>query len=62
MLGCSIVCKDVCMRVCEECDGDGYLEVGPQCMKPASECCGGCYVKVECEECNGKGETEHEEL
>jgi hypothetical protein len=24
-------------------------------MKPASMCCGGCYVTVKCDKCNGKG-------
>lgn len=45
---------------CEECDGDGYIEIGPECMKPASMCCGGCTKTVECEQCNGTGEQDEE--
>lgn len=41
--------------MCEECSGLGYVEIGPECDKPASMCCGGCYVKVECEKCEGNG-------
>ena len=48
------------MRTCEECDGDGYVEIGPSCWKPASECCGGCYEEVECKQCNGTGEQDEE--
>ena len=33
--------------VCEDCNGTGLVEV-IQCGKPASECCGGCTVEVEC--------------
>lgn len=40
---------------CIECDGDGSYEVGPQCDKPASMCCGGCYVTERCEYCSGSG-------
>ncbi len=36
-------------NVCQECYGEGYVEVGPICSKPASMCCGGCYQRVECE-------------
>lgn len=41
--------------MCEECSGLGHVMVGPDCPYPASMCCGGCYTKVECEKCNGKG-------
>jgi len=51
--------------MCNECDGQGYVMIGPDCSLPASMCCGGCYKKVECDECNGKGyekkETENED-
>ena len=40
---------------CKECFGSGYYEIGPECDKPASMCCGGCYKKVKCEKCNGTG-------
>jgi hypothetical protein len=41
---------------CQECSGKGYVEVGPECSKPASSCCGGCYHNERCESCNGLGE------
>jgi hypothetical protein len=40
---------------CPECGGEGRIEVGPICGKPASMCCGGCYETHECEECDGYG-------
>ncbi len=40
---------------CDECYGTGYVDVGPDCWKPASECCGGCYKTIECDVCNGTG-------
>lgn len=42
---------------CKECFGSGYYEMGPECDKLASMCCGGCYKKVKCETCNGTGES-----
>lgn len=36
---------------CKECGGDGYLDVGPECDRPASMCCGGCYTTQVCEHC-----------
>jgi len=41
---------------CKECFGSGYYEVGPECDRVASMCCGGCYKKVKCQTCNGTGE------
>ena len=41
---------------CKECSGEGYYEVGPDCNKPASMCCGGCYKRFECDNCGGSGE------
>lgn len=43
------------MKECDECYGSGSYEVGPLCTKPASMCCGGCYVTVTCDKCDGKG-------
>ena len=39
------------LNVCEYCNGDGYYESDSSsaCTKPASECCGGCSVTIECE-------------
>jgi hypothetical protein len=45
------------MKECDECYGSGTYEVGPECMKPASMCCGGCYVTVKCDKCNGNGKV-----
>ena len=36
---------------CPDCNGDGFHEVGPQCFKPASDCCGGCYIHEDCKGC-----------
>ena len=43
------------LNTCPDCGGDGYQEVGPTCLKPAWDCCGGCYEKHECELCSGTG-------
>jgi hypothetical protein len=42
---------------CPQCDGDGHYESGPECFKPASECCGGCYKTYQCETCSGSGKV-----
>jgi len=42
--------------ICSECYGEGKVEVGPQCFKPASECCGGCYETHTCHVCKGDKE------
>lgn len=36
---------------CETCGGEGTIEVGPDCNKPPSECCGGCYRTEGCPDC-----------
>jgi hypothetical protein len=43
---------------CPDCGGDGYHEVGPECSRPASSCCGGCYRSEGCKGCNETGEVE----
>ena len=43
---------------CDECDGDGTVEMMQECGRVASMCCGGCYVDVECDQCNGTGTIE----
>ena len=40
---------------CPECNGEGTIEYGPICYKPASMCCGGCYQETTCEVCSGDG-------
>jgi hypothetical protein len=51
--------------LCEECEGEGTISIGPECSYPASMCCGGCYEDVDCKECDGVGfhyiEVEEEE-
>jgi len=42
---------------CPECDGEGHYESGPECSRPASECCGGCYKTYKCETCDGGGKV-----
>lgn len=39
---------------CSNCDGSGIVEMGPQCDKPSSMCCGGCVQDTTCEICNGQ--------
>lgn len=42
---------------CFECDGYGEVDGAlPECSKPASECCGGCYQTYVCKLCKGTGE------
>lgn len=41
---------------CENCGGEGSVEGAIECFQPASNCCGGCYPIIECDECNGSGE------
>lgn len=43
---------------CSVCSGVGYVMVGPECSRPASECCGGCYKEFSCDCCNGKGNVD----
>ena len=45
------------LKECNECYGAGTYEMGPECDKPASMCCGGCYVTVKCDRCNGSGKV-----
>ncbi len=44
---------------CQECLGTGKIEK-LICIKPVSECCGGCYTYKECSNCGGSGEVEIE--
>ena len=40
--------------ICGYCSGDGYTEY-ISCNAPVSDCCGGCYKKEICDECDGEG-------
>lgn len=40
-------------KECPDCDGEGFHEIGPECSQPASNCCGGCYTRRECNTCDG---------
>lgn len=42
---------------CSNCDGGGVVSIGPECDKPASMCCGGCFVDEACEDCDGIGKV-----
>jgi len=44
--------------VCTGCNGDGTYEDGPDCSRPASDCCGGCFKTKVCDDCSGSGELE----
>lgn len=48
---------------CPNCDGTGMVKqfIGSSCGKRTEDCCGGCYVDVECNECNGSGTIEEDE-
>lgn len=52
--------KNYITRTCTECEGEGSIEIGPDCLMPASMCCGGCYKTVQCDECNGTGSITEE--
>ena len=41
-------------HICEYCSGDGYTEY-LSCNAPVSDCCGGCYKREKCNECDGDG-------
>jgi len=36
---------------CKTCGGEGYIEYGPSCSRPASDCCGGCFTQEACPDC-----------
>lgn len=36
-------------NTCPSCNGEGYTEEFIGCSRPASDCCGGCTAKVECD-------------
>ena len=42
---------------CPDCEGNGSFEKR-NCVNWSNECCGGCYVDVCCENCNGTGKIE----
>lgn len=44
---------------CPDCDGEGSVEVGPECNRPASQCCGGCYKDAQCGTCEGEKQIEN---
>jgi|3_EtaG_2_1085321.scaffolds.fasta_scaffold386544_2 DnaJ-class molecular chaperone len=51
-------------EACDECWGEGTIDVGPICFRPMSECCGGCFEEETCPKCNGTGinNEEYEEV
>ena len=44
-------------EVCETCGGEGSILIASSCMRPMSECCGGCSAR--CPDCNAKPEQEY---
>lgn len=42
---------------CPACKGEGTVEKF-NCHNSSNECCGGCYIDVTCENCNGRTEIE----
>jgi len=47
---------------CLDCDGTGAVEI-MNCRDYSNECCGGCFRKVMCDDCQGTGDvySEHDE-
>lgn len=39
-------------HTCTTCDNEGTIQVLENCGKPASDCCGGCFAKKDCPDCN----------
>lgn len=44
---------------CDECHGEGTVEMMNCTRGTASGCCGGCTVDVLCQECQGEKEVEN---
>ena len=44
---------------CDKCEGAGNYET-MNCHNQSNECCGGCYIKKECDECDTSGKIEME--
>ena len=42
-------------EICENCWGEGTIDVGPYCFRLTSECCGSCFEERTCPDCNGSG-------
>ena len=38
-------------KECKTCKGEGVIEYGPECNKPMSQCCGGCFREEPCPDC-----------
>ena len=39
---------------CSNCDGVGTVEI-MNCHDYSNECCGGCYITMMCDDCQGTG-------
>lgn len=45
---------------CDVCNGSGQVDtIVNVCLKPISQCCGGCSELGTCNNCNGSGEVEN---
>ena len=45
---------------CLNCDGVGTVEV-MNCHDYSNECCGGCYITMMCDDCQGTGNVYSED-
>lgn len=45
---------------CPECNGEGGYDLFISCLRPMSECCGGCTKQVKCKECDSTGEKHYD--
>lgn len=45
---------------CSNCDGVGTVEI-MNCHDYSNECCGGCYITMICDDCQGTGDVYSED-
>jgi hypothetical protein len=45
---------------CSNCDGVGTVEI-MNCHDYSNECCGGCYITMMCDDCQGTGDVYSED-
>jgi hypothetical protein len=45
---------------CSNCDGVGTVEI-MNCHDYSNECCGGCYITMMCDDCQGTGNVYSED-
>jgi len=42
---------------CTNCDGEGEYDI-MNCHNQSNECCGGCFIKTDCDDCDASGKIE----